>query len=396
MSRKSTRRIPSYRLHKATGQAVVTLAGKDHYLGPHGTQASKDEYDRLTSVFLASGRRMPSEGDATGLTVVELVARFIAHAKQHYRKPDGRPTSEVGCIKAALKPLLALYGREPVSEFGPLKLKAIRQTLIDSGKARKSINHNVRRIVRAFRWGVAEELVAPGVVQALEAVQGLQRGRSEARETEPVRPVEEAHVDAVLAIVTPQVRALVQLMWLTGMRVGEVTIMRTGDLDRSGTTWIYTPSTHKTEHHGQVREVPLGPKAQEVLRPFLKADPAAYMFSPREAVQEADRARREARRTPMTPSQYRRACEAAARPKRKLREHYTPATVRQAIVRACDKAGVPRWTSHQLRHSAATRFRREFGIEEARVVLGHSSAFVTEVYAEVDRSKARDIMSRVG
>ena len=32
-----TRRIPAYRLHKPTGQAVVRLESRDHYLGRHGT-----------------------------------------------------------------------------------------------------------------------------------------------------------------------------------------------------------------------------------------------------------------------------------------------------------------------------------------------------------------------
>jgi hypothetical protein len=39
-------RTPSYRLHRASGQAVVTLNGRDVYLGLHGTQASRDAYDR--------------------------------------------------------------------------------------------------------------------------------------------------------------------------------------------------------------------------------------------------------------------------------------------------------------------------------------------------------------
>ena len=44
---RSTRSIPKYRLHKASGQAVVTLRGKDYYLGPHGSPESRAEYDRL-------------------------------------------------------------------------------------------------------------------------------------------------------------------------------------------------------------------------------------------------------------------------------------------------------------------------------------------------------------
>ena len=48
--------LPKYRKHKATGQAVVTLNGRDFYLGPHGTAASKLEFDRLIGEWLAKGR----------------------------------------------------------------------------------------------------------------------------------------------------------------------------------------------------------------------------------------------------------------------------------------------------------------------------------------------------
>lgn len=36
-------RVPKYRLHRPSGQAVVTLAQRDHYLGAHGSEASKAE-----------------------------------------------------------------------------------------------------------------------------------------------------------------------------------------------------------------------------------------------------------------------------------------------------------------------------------------------------------------
>ena len=55
-----------------------------------------------------------------------------------------------------------------------------------------------------------------------------------------------------------------------------------------------------------------------------------------------------------------------------------------------------RWSPNRLRHNAATYLRKQFGIEAARVVLGHSSAGVTEIYAEQDLSKAAEIMGRVG
>ena len=56
---KLTRKHPSYRLHKPSGQAIVTLDGKDIYLGPHGTQVSRSEYDRLIGEWLSHGPPPP-------------------------------------------------------------------------------------------------------------------------------------------------------------------------------------------------------------------------------------------------------------------------------------------------------------------------------------------------
>ncbi len=54
------------------------------------------------------------------------------------------------------------------------------------------------------------------------------------------------------------------------------------------------------------------------------------------------------------------------------------------------------WHPHQLRHSAATELRKEFGLETARIILGHKSAEITETYAERDQQLAIDAMMRMG
>lgn len=112
----------------------------------------------------------------------------------------------------------------------------------------------------------------------LEAVRGLARGRSEARESEPVKPVPDAFVDAVKPLVAPQVWAMVELQRFTGMRPGEVTKMRTCDLDTSGKVWVYTPSSHKTEWRGHERHIYIGPRAQRVLKPWVRPELDAYPF----------------------------------------------------------------------------------------------------------------------
>src|SRR6188768_1244830 len=107
----TTKRIPTYRLHRPSGQAVVTLAGHDHYLGPHGTPASKQAYDRLIGEWLAAGRHPPRQAARPdGLTVNELLLAYVHFAAQYYRHPDGRPTSELRNIKQAVRPLKHLYG----------------------------------------------------------------------------------------------------------------------------------------------------------------------------------------------------------------------------------------------------------------------------------------------
>ena len=55
-----------------------------------------------------------------------------------------------------------------------------------------------------------------------------------------------------------------------------------------------------------------------------------------------------------------------------------------------------RWHPHQLRHNAGTCIRKEFGLDVARVILGHSSVAVTEIYAEQDEAKARSVIGKIG
>ena len=112
-----------------------------------------------------------------------------------------------------------------------------------------------------------------------------------------MRPVPEGRVEAVLPFRSRQVAVMVRLQTLTGMRPGQVCAMRGTDLDTAGPIWLYRPTGHKTAHHGHAREVSIGPRAQEVIKPFLKSDGAAYLFSPAEADAER-RAKRHADRTP--------------------------------------------------------------------------------------------------
>jgi site-specific recombinase XerC len=54
------------------------------------------------------------------------------------------------------------------------------------------------------------------------------------------------------------------------------------------------------------------------------------------------------------------------------------------------------WHPNQLRHSFATRVRKGYGLEAARVLLGHSRADGTQAYAERDQQLAATVAAKIG
>ena len=389
-------KLPNYRRHKASGQAVVTIAGRDVYLGAYGTAASKAEYKRRIAEFLASGGAPPPVS-GNELSVADLVLRYWKHVCAYYK----RETRD-GTIKPTLRRVRKLYGPTSVKDFGPLKLKAFRQTLIDErdekGRrlSRPYINRSVRMVRSIFKWGVGEELVPAGVFHGLLAVEGLRLGRSDAPEPPGVRAVPDATVEATLPHLCPTVADMVRLQRLTGMRPGEVCRMTAAELDTTGEVWLYAPRAHKTAHHGKSRIVAIGPRARAVLERHLGQDLSAPLFSPKHAVQEQKESLRAANRTPFTPSRLVRDRKRARRPKRRLNEFYTTCTYAQAIRRACEKANLPPWAPNQLRHTKATELRKQFGLDGAGAILGHSKLETTQIYAERAAELAESIAAKTG
>jgi integrase len=148
-------------------------------------------------------------------------------------------------MRDALRHLRKLYSQTPADEFGPQALKTLRQYLIEEGYARTHINRQIGRVKRVFKWAVSEELIPPSIHHGLQTVTGLRYSRTEARESNPIRPVEDRWIEATLPYVSPQIQAMIQIQRLTGMRPGEVIKMRPADILREEEIWIYEPSDHK-------------------------------------------------------------------------------------------------------------------------------------------------------
>lgn len=141
---------PRYRLHKASGQAVVTIEGQDFYLGPWKSRASRNAYDRLISEYLVGGRRLHPKQTPDDITVGEVIERFWDHALEYYRRTDGTPTSEVCLFKSALDPLNRLYGQTPARDFGPLSLETVRNAMIEKDWCRRTVNKAAAVCARRF------------------------------------------------------------------------------------------------------------------------------------------------------------------------------------------------------------------------------------------------------
>lgn len=366
-------RVPKYRLHKGSGQAVVEIAGKRTYLGVYESAESKAKYHAIIADYLANGQQnrvadTPNrvEPQSDSITVAQLCDAFDEYALTYYRRADGTLTSEPDNVKQACRELRSIYGASPVDHFTPKDFKRVRDAMVKRKLSRSHINRQCARIKLVFRWGVGEGEVNATTWHGLTAVRGLKYGRCEAKESNPVKPANLTDVEAAKRHCSKQVRAMIDIQLLTGMRPGEVVAMRACDLNTSGKVWTYTPAQHKTQHHGHNRIVYIGPKAQRIIRPYLRRKTDAPMFTPEGNFRHRDG------------------------------DTYTPSSYRVHVRRACKAAGVSIWHPHQLRHNAATSLRAEFGIEVAQHVLGHRTLTVTEVYAERDAKVAAQAMAKIG
>ena len=395
MSRRR-KSFPSYVLHRKSGRARATWTDifgvpQQRLLpGLYESPESRNAFARLVNELATNP--IPATLAGSTLAVVELFALYLEHAKSYY----GADSKEIARIASAIKPARELYGSLPAVDFGPKKLAAVRESMIRLGWCRSLINKRIDLIKRAYRWASSEELVPVAAYHALKTLSGLRAGKTDARESEPVRPVADELVIATLPHLRRHVRAMVELMWLTGMRPSEVCTMTLAQIDRTGELWMYKPTKHKTQSRGKVRVIPLGPKSQAVLVAHLEGrilDLDAPVFSPAVARDEHFAAIRAKRKSKVQPSQTSRK---KAKPKRLPAMWYSTGVIEHAVRAAAKRAGVEHWFPYQLRHAHGTKVRRVFGLEAAGASLGHSKMSATEVYAERDESLAAEIARKIG
>jgi integrase len=392
-------------LRDKNGQAVVTLTDskthqrRDFYCGEWGTVESRTRYADVIGQWELAARRWPCIVPVGQLTIVELIRQYRRWSDSYYT------SGEANTIRYAVAVIVESYADLAAVDFGPLKLRDVQRRMVAKGWSRSNINRQIHRVCAVFKWASSNELLPITVYQALKSVSPLKRGRCDAPESKPVRPVDDSHVNATLPWLSRQVATMVQLQRLTGARPGELFSLKPGDIKRSDDVWTAEITEHKTSHLGKDRSLHFGPAAQQVLAPWLMRPETEYLFSPAEA--EDERIKSKPRKTPAGQGNV-----ATGKRRKDLGEIYNRGSYRRAINRAADRANswakggvvidsaarlIPRWHPYQLRHNAATAIRKAFGLEAAQIALGHSSAAITDaVYAERDTGKIREIMRQIG
>lgn len=363
-------RIPSYRRH-TSGLAVVTIAGRDIYLGKHNTPESRAAYGRVIAEWLATG--MAPVDPSKAITVREAVERFQAGA--------GLSPKDAYQFHYATNPLVELYGDTCLRDFGPVRMRAVQEQFVRLGWSRRVVNRQCGRVKQMLKWLVAHELFDAGKLAAIREVPGLRAGKTSAPERPKVRPVDESLVIATLPHLPRPVRGIVLLQMHTGCRPGEAVIARRGDIDTDGYVrsasgkslrldgvWVYQPGTHKAAWRGASRFVLIGPKGQAGLAEFVAGkSPADALFPPAEVAR-------------------------APRPG----EHYTTQSYGRAILAACRRGKLQPWHPYQLRHAFLAKIRDLLTSEHAKEVAGHKHLDMTDHYTGASLTKAAEAIRKAG
>ena len=378
--------IPSYcRKKNSTGKcyAYVYINGNRIGLGQDGPEA-KQKYEATIAEWLVNGKHLSTNN--YDVTIKSMCDRYLLFAKEYYTE-----SNEYESFERVSKILMSLYGTDNANNFGPKKLQAVRQNMILKGWQRSSINKQIQRTRAVFRWAEANEIIERGMAEYLSTLAPLKKGRCPGvPEGKKVKPAPTEDIDAIQPYVSRQVWAMIQLQLLTGARPGEIVLLRLADIDRSEIVWIFRPERHKNEYRDIEREIYIGKQAQSIITYFLIGKHTSdYIFSPADANREAKQrnasgSRRENQKANLKSTD------------RTIGNHYTTHSYRRAIKRGCEKAGVESWSPNQLRHNAATVIRKEYGLEAAQIMLGHTRADVTQIYAERDREKAISIAKILG
>lgn len=381
MPRKAS--APSYRQrtdrpHLAVVQLTDAKTGKrrTYGLGDYDTPESWETYYQLLAEWKRGGRRLPDlhtngiPGDGRA-TIAEVCLAFVDDCERRLT------SGAMYRIRATVRILRRFHGSEAAEDFGPKKLKALRLVMVNGDDeqeplCRKVINDRVNCIRQLFKWAASEEMVSEDVHRRLTTVDGLGRGEHGVEEGRGTAKAERRSIRMVRRLVPLQARALLDLYLLCGARPSELFGLRATDIETTGDVWTVSLAKHKNAKKGKARVIYFGPRSQRILARFMSTDRPvnATLFDPREA--------------------------GGLSGSRAKHDRYNKDSFNRLLRRACEKAGVDRFTTYSLRHARGTKLREQFGEEGVTLGLGHSHADTARLYGEKNIKQAKRIAKQLG
>jgi integrase len=382
-------KVPKYRKHSTRNLGFVEVNGKRFYLpGKYNSHESLSAYadfikkiaTKTNSASLHSLDLRATRGDDVPISY--LVAKFLDYAQKSYVK-NGRSTRNYERYRDyILPPLVELYSEIPTRLFGPIDLRNIRDKYIERGLCRNEVNDRTTRLKFVFSWGVGEELVPESVAGALRYVKGLEKGKTTARETEPITSVSNTIIEKTLPFLPVIVADMVLLQRELGCRPSEVCNIRWCDIDQSDNIWIYEPYEHKTEHRNKKRYIAIRKNGQTILEQYRHRPVTEFIFSPKETIRIMDENKKNKKK------KSKRLIQCNGK--------YSTQSYEKAIKRAAKRAGVEHWAPNRIRHRFATDTDFNLDKETARILLGHSRESTTDGYIDQDKEKIRKAARLLG
>lgn len=341
-------RIPKMCKHKATGQAFVVLGGKWVYLGLHGTEKAATAYDEAIASWLINGRKQACEPTTREYTIADLVNEYTSIANKRSKSADGKPTSFCRKIKNVGSEFSKQQGNIACRDYTLSRYRQMRDHWLSLELVYDTIKSYLSILKSILAYGFEKDRIPASVYAEIKATE-LPLFAA-VRENDPVTAIPEEDFDKILQASRNELsRDYFKLLWLTGARGGELIQLDTSKIDKTRHVWRWKPPMHKTMKKS-TRVILFGPQAQSILSkyqstPFASAQNTWYL----------------------------------------------------RFVAACKRAKVSRYHIHQIRHSAATRYAREHGVEIARIILGHSVGNpTTSIYAERDYTLAEKAVAISG
>lgn len=345
-------KIPRYRFQKSRKTGVVRIKKRDYYLKKYGSPESLEEYKAL--IVEHYGDELTDVTHPLALPLFSVL--YQAFCELRYSKDN---------CAAHKRTIVGFSSIFPDLSTRDIKCRHLEEFQLELCKRKivsNTVNDYMARLKKIFVWGVRQEHMRQSVLGFFDLIDRVDESWSGIQRTEKVKPLPDELIDPILADVPKTVADLIRFQLLTACRPSEARLLRFCEIQISDGVWLYTPAQHKTSHRGKTRVIPIGPRAQQIIEPHQGRDPNSYVFHSGD---------------PAYP--------------------YKKDSYSRSIRRACERLGFEEhWTPNQLRHTAATRIRNEFGIETAQVILGHSHLRTTEIYAAKNLGLAEKFARKFG